>query len=64
MGSSERMADIEITQAEADARTNYSLEYEPPARNWDGKYHKLRVTVARKGIRIQSEHGYYAALGS
>jgi VWFA-related protein len=53
-----------ITQAEADARTNYSLEYEPPARNWDGKYHKLRVTVARKGIRIQSEHGYYAALGS
>lgn len=49
-----------VTQAEADARINYSLEYQPSARNWDGKYHKLRVTVARKGIRVQSEQGYYA----
>jgi len=53
-----------ITQAEADARTNYSLEYQPPAGNWDGKYHKLRVTVARKGIHLQTEEGYYALSGS
>jgi len=53
-----------IAQAEADARTNYSLEYQPPARNWDGKYHKLRVTVARKGIHLQTEQGYFAFSGS
>jgi VWFA-related protein len=53
-----------ITQAESDARTNYTLEYQPPATNWDGKYHKLRVSSARKGIRIQSEHGYFAVSGS
>jgi len=49
-----------ITQAVADARTSYSLEYEPPAKNWDGKYHKLRVTCARKGIHLQTESGYFA----
>ena len=53
-----------ITQAEADARTNYTIEYEPSAKNWDGKYHKLRVSSDRKGIHLQSEHGYFAVLGS
>lgn len=53
-----------IAQIEADARTNYSLDYQPPAKNWDGKYHKLRVTVARKGVRLQTELGYYAVSGS
>jgi VWFA-related protein len=53
-----------IAQAEADAGLNYSLEYQPPARNWDGKYHKLRVTVDRKGIRLQTERGYFAEQGS
>jgi VWFA-related protein len=53
-----------ITQIEAGSRINYSLEYQPPATNWDGKYHKLRVTVARKGVRLQTELGYYAVSGS
>lgn len=53
-----------ISQAEADARTNYTVEYEPSPKNWDGKYHKLRVSSGRKGIRIQSEHGYFAVSGS
>jgi VWFA-related protein len=53
-----------ITQAEADARTNYTIEYQPSAKNWDGKYHKLRVSSDRKGIHLQSEHGYFAVLGS
>jgi VWFA-related protein len=53
-----------ITQIEAEARTNYSIEYRPPAENWDGKYHKLHVTVARKGVRLQTELGYYAVSGS
>jgi VWFA-related protein len=53
-----------ITRIEADALTNYSLAYQPSANNWDGKFHKLRVTVARKGIHVQTEAGYYAASGS
>ena len=53
-----------IDQIEAAARTNYSIEYQPVATNWDGKYHKLHVTVARKGVRLQTELGYYAVTGS
>jgi VWFA-related protein len=53
-----------INRIDAEARTNYSIEYRPPAQNWDGKYHKLRVTVARKGVRLQTEVGYYAVSGS
>jgi VWFA-related protein len=53
-----------ITQVEADARINYTLEYQPRAGHWDGKYHKLRVTVARKGVRVETEHGYFAIQGS
>ena len=53
-----------IAQIDADARTNYSIEYQPAAKNWDGKYHKLRVTVARRGVRLQTELGYYAVSGS
>jgi len=49
-----------VARMEADSRTNYSIEYQPPARNWDGKYHKLRVKVARKGVRLQNENGYFA----
>lgn len=53
-----------VSRIEAEALTNYSIEYQPPANNWDGKYHKLRVTVARKGVRVQTELGYYAVSGS
>ena len=49
-----------IARIQADSRTNYSLEFQPSAGKLDGKYHKLRVTVARKGVRLQTEHGYFA----
>jgi hypothetical protein len=44
-----------------DARTNYDVGYAPPDTNWDGRFHKLRVTTRRKGIRIQAKSGYYAS---
>jgi VWFA-related protein len=53
-----------IAQIDADARTSYSLEFQPPSANWDGKYHKLRVTVARKGVHALTELGYFAVSGS
>ncbi len=43
-----------------DARMSYELGYAPPEKNWNGKFHKLRVTSKTKGIRIQAKNGYYA----
>lgn len=42
------------------ARLNYTLGYEPPAKNWNGKFHKVKVTCARKNVQIQAEDGYFA----
>ena len=53
-----------IARMKADARMKYQIEYQPPPANWDGKYHKLHVEVARKGVRLQAESGYYAVAGS
>jgi VWFA-related protein len=49
-----------VRQAMNDARTSYQIGYYPPPANWDGKFHNLRVTCARKGVRIQAQTGYYA----
>ena len=49
-----------ITQAMNDARTSYQPGYYSPFEAGDGKFHKLRVTCTRKGVRIQAKTGYYA----
>jgi VWFA-related protein len=49
-----------VRQAIADTRTSYQVGYNPPESNWDDKFHKLRITCTRKGIRIQAKTGYYA----
>ena len=49
-----------LRQAVNDTRTSYQIGYYPPAKNWDNKFHKLRVTCTRKGVHIQSKTGYYA----
>jgi VWFA-related protein len=53
-----------LRQAISDLRTNYQVAYQPPPDNWDGKYHKLRVTCSRKGVKVQSKTGYYAFAGA
>ncbi len=48
-----------ITQATGNAlRMNYRIAFLPD--RLDGKYHKIRVTVARKDIKIQTAERYYA----
>jgi VWFA-related protein len=44
------------------AHLNYTLGYEPAAaaKNWNGKFHKVKVTCARKDVQIQTEDGYVA----
>jgi len=49
-----------LRQALSDVRTSYQIGYYPPAANWDDKFHKLRITCTRKGVRIQAKTGYYA----
>jgi hypothetical protein len=49
-----------IRQALSDVRTSYQIGYYPSAVNWDDKFHKLRITCTRKGVRIQAKTGYYA----
>jgi VWFA-related protein len=39
---------------------SYTAAYQPAARSWDGKFHKIRITSARKGIQLQFEQGYIA----
>lgn len=49
-----------VRQAIKDMRTSYQIAYYPPPKNWDDKFHKIRVTCTRKGVRIQAKMGYYA----
>ena len=49
-----------IERAASDARMSYLISYEPSLENWDGKYHKIRVTCARKGVKVETKQGYYA----
>ena len=51
-----------ISHARADAKVNYTLEYQPSARNWDGTYHKVKVIYGREDVHIRSKSGYFAEL--
>ncbi|HEY3838783.1 MAG TPA: VWA domain-containing protein [Bryobacteraceae bacterium] len=53
-----------VRQAISDMQTNYQIGYYPPEKNWDDKFHKLRVSCTRRGVRIQAKTGYYAWRGS
>jgi VWFA-related protein len=39
---------------------NYTLGYDPGAKNWNGKFHKVKATTSRKDVQIQTEDGYIA----
>jgi VWFA-related protein len=38
----------------------FEIAYDPSAANWDNKFHRVRVTCNRKGVRVQSRERYYA----
>ena len=49
-----------VKQAMRDLRSSYQIGYFPPEKNWNNKFHNLRVTCTRKGVRVQARTGYYA----
>src|SRR6185369_10700272 len=44
----------------AHLRTLYSIAYQPPAPNRDGKWRAIRIEVARDGLIARGKPGYYA----
>jgi VWFA-related protein len=38
----------------------YEIAYAPGAQNWDNKFHRVRVTCARNGVKLQVKERYYA----
>jgi VWFA-related protein len=53
-----RSVEKAIPEVLAAPRSSYLIEYTAPQA--DGKFHKIRVTSSRKGVRLQAEQGYYA----
>lgn len=49
-----------LKQVARDAGMNYSIYFDPGAENWDSKFHKVRVTLERKGIKLHTKQRYYA----
>ena len=38
----------------------YSIAWAPPASNWDSKFHRLKLTCERKGVKLLARDHYYA----
>lgn len=45
---------------EEEVRSQYALGYAPTNRAHDGRFRRLQVKVARKGLRVAARKGYYA----
>jgi VWFA-related protein len=39
---------------------SYEIVYNPPAENWDNKFHRIQVTCERPGAKVQVRERYYA----
>jgi hypothetical protein len=50
-----------VAAAIASTRGSYLILYDPPAQNWDGKFHKIHLVCTRKGIHVQAQQGYLAS---
>jgi VWFA-related protein len=52
--------DRAIQAAVADSEAYYLLGYYPERKNWDGKFHNIKVLVSNKSAKIRSRSGYFA----
>ncbi len=43
-----------------DVLSYYAVTYRPPARGYDGKFHRISVKVHRPGLTLQTRSGYFA----
>jgi len=49
-----------LRQIARNAASAYEIAYVPSARDWDSRFHKIRVTCERKGVKIRVKTRYYA----
>lgn len=49
-----------LKQVNRNAVNSYSIAYDPSAENWDNKWHKIRITCERAGVKLQVRERYYA----
>lgn len=42
-----------------DVREHYEVTFAPTSMNFDGKFRKIEVQLARKGLQVQGRSGYY-----
>lgn len=49
-----------LAEASAGMRFYYTLSYQPAAPNWDGKFHRVKLTCSDKDVQLRAEAGYVA----
>ncbi|MFZ0820776.1 MAG: VWA domain-containing protein, partial [Candidatus Acidiferrales bacterium] len=49
-----------ISKAMDDARVSYMIAYYPDHDDWNGKFHRLRLTTTRPGVSLHYRSGYFA----
>ncbi len=49
-----------LEQVASDLRLYYEVTYAPARSEYDGKFRKIEVKVARKGMAVQARSGYFA----
>src|SRR6266567_3583170 len=52
--------DRAIVESVRDSSTFYQLGYYPSHKQWDGKFHTIKVKVAGSGLAVRHRRGYYA----
>jgi len=49
-----------VRNAVNDARVTYTLGFYPDGEEWDGKFHEIKVKVARSGVDVRYRKGFVA----
>jgi VWFA-related protein len=49
-----------LKQVAAGDNNAFEIAYDPSAENWDGKWHRIRITCERAGVKLQVRERYYA----
>src|SRR6266851_4494511 len=52
--------DRAIVESVRDSSTFYQVGYYPSHKQWDGKFHTIKVKVAGSGLTVRHRRGYYA----
>lgn len=52
--------DAVLKEVARDTASSYTLVYDVPIDSWDSKFHKIRVSSERKGVKLRVQQRYYA----